>query len=161
MTLPNWNSSASRVGLLYQGDGENGTFLGSGFCLIDAKAFITAAQCVREVPLDQLWVNHHGGPSPDLFTRAHDIQFAQACGLTVVTTDAPGSRWVTPFTQDLGSRVASFGYPNQSITFSTASREAGRLFRGYVQRPFLHQSKSGCRYSAYELSFPCPSGLSG
>ena len=38
-----------------------------------------------------------------------------------------------------------------------------RFFRGNIQRPFLHKSTlaPGKGYSAYELSFPCPFGLSG
>ena len=41
-----------------------------------------------------------------------------------------------------------------------SSKETLRFFRGHVQRPFVFGA-SHQTYSAFELSFPCPSGLSG
>lgn len=36
-----------------------------------------------------------------------------------------------------------------------------RFFRGIIQRPFIHEPPRRKPYSAFELSFACPPGLSG
>jgi hypothetical protein len=84
--------------------------------------------------------------------------------LAIITTDAPGARWASPFplvqfAADFGEEVAAFGFP-ADIIGEAPSKETPRFFSGIVQRPFLF-STAETRYRAYELSFPCPPGLSG
>jgi hypothetical protein len=58
-----------------------------------------------------------------------------------------------------GDEVAAFGYPED--TEPSGVVPVPRLFRGHIQRIFDHQSEFGFRYTAAELSFPAPAGLSG
>ena len=139
-------------------------YLGSCFSLIEPTIFLTAAHCLERIPPERLWVNHHGGPPPNLFTQVRRIEWVQGSDLAVFETDAPGAKWAAPFQKlkyvaDLGEEVCAFGYP-QDLMSQVPAKETPRFFRGTVQRPFLFE-RSGRRYSAYELSFPCPPGLSG
>ena len=59
----------------------------------------------------------------------------------------------------LWSRCDAFGYPQQWEDDVAAPMP--RLFKGHIQRFFAHQSYLKYRYLAAELSFGCPSGLSG
>lgn len=88
----------------------------------------------------------------------------QESDLAVFQTDAPDAKWAAPFQKlkyvaDLGEEICAFGYP-QDLMSEVPAKETPRFFRGTVQRPFLFE-RSGRRYSAFELSFPCPPGLSG
>lgn len=115
--------------------------------------------------MDRLWINHHGGPVPHLFTRAQQVTLIPEADVAVVTADAPESRWVQPFRSvqyavSLGEPVCAFGYP-EDLLGDVPAKETPRFFRGNVQRPFLFQKPGARGYSAYELNFPCPPGLSG
>jgi hypothetical protein len=153
------------VGLLFNGaEIPDRGYLGSCFSLIEPTIFLTAAHCLEGVPLERLWVNHHGGPPPNLFTQVRRIEWVENADLAVFETDAPGAKWAVPFRKlkyvaDLGEEICAFGYP-QDLMSQVPARETPRFFRGTVQRPFVLE-RSGRRYSAYELSFPCPPGLSG
>ena len=163
------NEITSRVGLLFR-DSDPATrgFLGSCFCIETPTVFLTAAHCIKDVSLDRLWVNHHGGPTPSLFSKVHRVEIVNDADIAILVTDAPGAKWVQPFRQvrlfaNLGEHVCAFGYPDTAVCVDSPSKETPRFFRGTVQRPFIHKSKHalGSGYSAYELSFPCPHGLSG
>ncbi len=153
------------TGLLFDGF-EPGArkFLGSCFSLIEPTVFLTAAHCLEGIPIERLWVNHYGGPPPALFTQVRRIEWVQDSDLAVFETDAPEPKWAVPFKKlqyaaDLGEEICAFGYP-QDLMSQAPAKETMRFFRGTVQRPFLFE-RSGRRYSAFELSFPCPPGLSG
>lgn len=153
------------TGLLFNGF-ETGTreFLGSCFSLLEPTVFLTAAHCLEGVPLERLWVNHHGGPPPNLFTPARRIEWACQSDLAIVETDAPGAKWAAPFKKlkyaaDFGEEICAFGYPHDLMS-DVPAKETPRFFRGTVQRPLLFERR-GRSYSAFELSFPCPPGLSG
>jgi hypothetical protein len=153
------------TGLLFDGvEEESRKYLGSCFSLLEPTVFLTAAHCLRGIPFERLWVNHFGGPPPYLFTRVRRIEWAEESDLAIFETDAPGAKWAVPFKKlkyvaDLGEEICAFGYP-QDLMSQVPVKETPRLFRGTIQRPFLFE-RSGRRYSAYELSFPCPPGLSG
>ena len=166
---PEMNPLLSTVGLLFDGREEaDRRFLGSCFCVTAAGVFVTAAHCLDHVPLDRLWINHFGGPEPHAFTPAKSIDLIREADTAVVVTDAPNAKWVRPFGRvrffaNLGEPVCALGYPFGSVQVDVPPRETFRFFRGHIQRPFVHRSprSGGARYSAYELSFPCPFGLSG
>lgn len=153
------------TGLLFDGVEEGSRkYLGSCFSILEPTLFLTAAHCLKGIAPEQLWVNHHGGPPPNLFTRVRRIEWADESDLAIFETDAPGAKWAVPFKKlkyatDLGEEICAFGYP-QDLISRIPAKETLRLFRGTVQRPFLFE-RSGHSYSAYELSFPCPPGLSG
>lgn len=139
-------------------------YLGSCFSVFEPGMFVTAAHCLKGVPLEQLWVNHFGGEGPKLFTRVMQIEWVEETDLAVFLTEAPEARWAKPFQKiehaaDFGEEVAAFGYP-QDLMSPIVATQTPRMLRGIVQRPFAFQSL-GKRYVAYELSFPCPPGLSG
>lgn len=129
---------------------------------------MTAAHCLSQTPTEHLWVNHHGGLPTDLFTAANRIEVIPEADLAIVCTDAPGARWVQPFQTirtfaNVGENICALGYPFEAISRERPNEETMRFFRGSIQRPFHHKSTlaPGNGYSAYELSFPCPFGLSG
>ena len=164
-----FNSTIAGVGLLFRGRDEvNRAFLGSCFSLVRPDVFVTAAHCVHGTSKDRLWVNHHAGSTPDLFTPVRDIVPIFDADIAVVTTDAPEPKWAQPFQKvrfsaNLGERVCALGFTEQSFRMDVPAKETPRFFRGTIQRPFIHKASAiqGSEYSAYELSFPCPSGLSG
>lgn len=163
------NAALTRVGLLFNGREEGQrVFLGSCFCILDAGVFVTAAHCLDDTPPHRLWVNHHGGPTPHLFSRAERVEFVREADVAILVADAPGAKWVQPFgfvqyAANLGEQVCAFGYPIQQFQPAVPAKETPRFFRGNIQRSFIHRSprSGGASYSAYELSFPCPFGLSG
>jgi len=133
-----------------------------------ADVFVTAAHCLDGTSLDDLWINHFGGPPPHLFSQAQRVELVPNADTAMIVTDAPNAEWVLPFqfvqfAANLGERVCALGYPNQTLQLDAPAKETLRFFRGTVQRPFIHRSAvfANVGYSAYELSFPCPSGLSG
>ena len=153
------------TGLLFNGvEPERRKYLGSCFSILEPTVFVTAAHCLQGVPAERLWVNHFGGPPPNLFTRVRRIEWVQEADLAVFETEAPGSKWAEPFQRlmyaaDLGEEICALGYPNDLMSEAPA-KETLRLFRGFVQRPFLFH-RAGRQYTAFELSFPCAPGLSG
>jgi hypothetical protein len=154
------------TGTVFDGDDpKTRKYLGSGFSLIEPTLFVTAAHCIEGIPVEQLRINHAGGASPHCFTAVHRIELAPHCDIAVLETDAPRAQWSAPFTKlryaaDFGQEVCAFGYPEDMISMVAPTQETARFFRGIVQRPFLFDRR-GPRYSAFELSFPCPGGLSG
>lgn len=153
------------TGLLFNGVEEGSReYLGSCFSVIEPTIFLTAAHCIRRIPLKELWVNHFGGPEPNLFTKVHRIEWVDEYDLAIFETDAPRAQWSNPFktlrySADFGEEVCAFGYP-QDFMSQVAGKETARLLRGSIQRPFGFE-RHDRKYSAYELSFPCPPGLSG
>jgi hypothetical protein len=114
------------TGLLFEGfEPGNRKYLGSCFSLLEPTVFVTAAHCIERVPPERIWVNHHGGPPPNLFTRVQRIECALETDLAVFQTDAPGSRRAVPFKRvrywaDLGEQVCAFGYPENLISETPA-----------------------------------------
>lgn len=157
------------TGLLFKGfEPGNRKYLGSCFIVMEPTVFVTAAHCIKGVPVDELWVNHHGGPPPNLFTRVQNIEWVYKADIAVFETESPESRWAVPFQRlkyvaDFGEEICAFGYPEappQNFMSEAPAMETPRFFRGNVQRPFGLEL-AGRRYSVFELSFPCPPGLSG
>ena len=153
------------AGLLFDGRlPESRRFLGSCFSVLDPKVFVTGGHCLEDVSSGDIWVNHSAGPAPSLFTRVSEIEFVRGTDIAVFRTEAPQAQWAAPFSKlrywaDYGEEVGAVGHPEDLIS-QAASREVARFFRGIVQRPFLFEHAKH-RYSAFELSFPCPPGLSG
>lgn len=59
----------------------------------------------------------------------------------------------------MGDDVTAFGYPED--TAPGGPQPTPRLFKGHVQRRYVHRSHLGFEYAAAELSFGAPAGLSG
>ena len=157
--------STSGVGFLYEGrDPDNRRYLGTCFSFYSPKLFITAAHCIKDIPLDRLWVNHVGGPASDLFERVQDPIVLDQVDLAYFFTDSPGAKWArsfkkTKYSLPLGEEVCVFGFP-QEIFGPDPTKPTLRMLRGFYQRPFLYR-RPPIIYSALELSFPCPEGFSG
>jgi len=166
MDTPAIRRTLTGVGALYEGESpEARRFLGSCFSVLEPGVFVTAAHCVSDRPVEQMWLNHFGGPPPHCFTRAREVHFTREGDLAVLITDVPSAQWACPFqfvqyAADFGEDVYAIGFPEDRISATEPNKETLRYFRGTVQRPFIYDSR-GARYSAFELSFPCPLGLSG
>lgn len=158
----------SGVGSLFEASDvpdDTAKFLGSCFSLMDSSVFATAAHCIEGIAANRVWVNHFGGPDSHLFTQVRQILLSSETDIAVFSTEAPAT-WATPFPRlkyaaDPGEGVCAAGYfPDYLISIDSGRREALRFFQGHVQRPFMYEF-SGRRYSAYELSFTFPTGVSG
>ena len=145
--------------------------LGTCFSLSSARHFVTAAHCVKSVPMADLEVQTLGLGS----TRSPVVKVTThaTADLSILTIDLPDEHFVTPLklgTLDAfygGAPVASFGFPSDTTHMGTAENFVTRtgptlrFFRGHVQRTGLHVSQDGYTFSAMELSFAAPAGLSG
>ncbi len=166
MSTPAIRRTLSGIGAVYEGESpEVRRLRGSCFSVVDPCVFVTAAHNISQLPIEHIWLNHFGGPPPQCITRAREVHVVGEGDIAVITTDAPEARWAYPFQAvqyavDFGEEVYAIGFPGGTMTTITPNRETLRYFRGIVQRPFLYEVL-GERYSAYELSFPCPMGLSG
>lgn len=84
--------------------------------------------------------------------------------LAIIRTHAPDAKWGCPFSEvqyaaDLGEEVFAIGHPD--LFSADLTQHSLRFFRGIIQRPFIHEPPLRKPYSAFELSFACPPGLSG
>lgn len=153
-------------GMLFEGnDPTNRRYLGTCFSFYSPKLFITAAHCIKDIPLDRLWVNHLNGPPPTLFERVQEPTIVDRADLAFFFADSPGTGWrheifrKTQYNIPLGEEVCVFGFP-QEIFGSDPLRPTYRILRGFYQRSFAFR-KPPLDYSAIELSFSCPEGFSG
>ena len=159
------NKTSGGVGLLFANRGSAvPVFLGSCFSLFRPSIIVTAYHCIRGIKDSEVVINHHGAPGAQLFERPKRVIFSEKIDIAVMEIDAAGGKWSIPFkglqyTADLGEPVGSLGHPDNLIG-DEPNRETQRLFRGHIQRPFVY---SGGRspYSAFELNFASPAGLSG
>lgn len=157
--------AVAAIGSLYR-DTTRGKreYVGTCFSIIDASVFITAGHCVATGDVASLWVNHSGAGGQDCFTRAREVHMIAEADLAIVTTDAPDAKWACPFSEvqyaaDYGEDVYAIGHPD---LFAASPYERHlRFFRGIIQRPFLYEPPRKKPYSAFELSFASPLGLSG
>lgn len=158
--------AVASVGSLYRGSNPGDRlYLGSCASVLDAGVFVTAGHCVDNTDQDTLWINHFGASGPDCFTRVRDVHRIPEADLAVITTDAPAGNYAYPFqavqyAADFGEEVYAIGHPDDLLS-ATPNQRSLRFFRGIVQRPFLHEFLGRKPYSAFELSFACPPGLSG
>jgi len=161
----NLRRAIAGVGSLYReaADAER-QYVGTCFSILDASVFVTAGHCVRNSDVQTLRINHFGGDDPDCFTHVRAVHMIADADIAVVTTDAPNAKWASPFQSlkyaaDFGEEVYAIGHPD--LFSASPNKHELRFFRGIIQRPFLHESPRQKPYSAFELSFACPLGLSG
>jgi hypothetical protein len=153
------------VGSLYREatDGER-QYAGTCFSVLDPGIFVTAAHCLGNEDVRGLWINHFGASDNDCFNRINNAYKIPEADIAVVMTDATNGKWVRPFAAvqfavDYGEEIYAIGHPD---IFQEDSNERHlRFLRGIIQRPFLYEPPRGKPYSAFELSFACPTGLSG
>jgi hypothetical protein len=84
--------ASGATGLLFEGSGDAKRFLGSCFCLVEPRVFLTAAHCLSGTEKN-MWVNHSGGPPPDLMTPVRRVEYVREADLAVFETDVPDARW--------------------------------------------------------------------
>lgn len=164
-----WNGVTTAIGLLFRScdGGDHRQYLGTCFSLGSPEIFITAAHCVRGLERNQILVNHHGAAGPNLLSRIRELEILEHTDIAMFSTDAPRAKWVRPFQKvrfanSFGEEVASLGFPEQSSPAGWDPRPTMRAYRGYIHRPLAHTTpRASEAYSAYEVSFPCPGGLSG
>ena len=152
----------SAVGGVYDVSSDEPTYLGSCAAVAIPTHFVTAAHCVIGRGPEQLAVNHFGH-SEHPFSQVRGCSVYESCDIAVLEVDVEEPQWISPFTKVLaptymGEPIAAIGSPVGILT--AGQTESLRLFRGFVQRHFLYQGRLGHAYSAYELSFSSPPGLS-
>jgi hypothetical protein len=108
-------------------------------------------------------VNHVG--HKDLqFSPVTNRHLFEPCDIAVLEAVVEDPKWVQPFTgisgaANWGEAVTTIGWPVGVL--ADQDQEVLRIFRGFIQRAFLYTNSRGAKYSAYELNFPSPPGLSG
>jgi hypothetical protein len=147
-------------------------FLGSCFALRDSRAVVTAAHCLGDVPTNNLYVrmpriivvNRPDEPQMNALLVDEVVRHPEAdvaiLRIPSVMEGVGEPFWKALPTVGLGEDFFAFGYPEN---VRTDQREpTARLFKGYVQRLIYGiESHMGYRYTALEMDFPCPAGLSG
>jgi hypothetical protein len=142
---------------------ETPRYLGSCAALGLPTHFVTAAHCVIGRDRRSLAVNHFG-IRRNPFSAVRRCSVYESCDVAVLEAEVERPTWIAPFTKVrgftyMGEPVTAIGSPVGYLT--EGQQESPRVFRGFVQRPFAYDGRLGHRYSAYELSFPSPPGLSG
>jgi len=137
-------------------------FIGSCFAFRRRDRLLTAAHCIRGLPLDSIGV-HLLGRHTDDASRVTDSIIHPDADVAILCLE-PDQALPDRFAGDTsvydwGMTVSAFGYPEDSS--ATGMQPTARYFRGNIQRMFRHDSHFGFRYDAVELSFGAPGGLSG
>lgn len=145
--------------------------LGTCFPLNTSRHFLTAAHCVRSIPISELVVQ---GPGL-LSERAEVTRVAihPTADVAVLEINLPQEHYVAPLQLGRlngfywGAPVVAFGFPSDTTYLGTPTHytsrtgPTARFFRGHIQRNGLYVSLDGFKYEAMELSFAAPAGLSG
>lgn len=136
-------------------------FVGTCFSFRSPRLLLTAAHCVHGLEWNAVSVT----PAREQLQRGHQVVRIEVHPVADVA-----ALWIEhgsdfdPFSGvsrnlDWGDEVAAFGYPEDTVRDRVLPTP--RYFRGHVQRLFWHSSHLLYAYSAAELSFPAPGGLSG
>jgi S1-C subfamily serine protease len=158
--------------MIYKRAEPEHVFLGSCFALRDSTTVLTAAHCIGDLDADELYVKLPGIlVVPGIGQEAEHVdgvlvrEVVRHPDADVALLRLRVVEWVVePFWRQLpihglGEDVMAYGYP-ENVRSGDRSPTA-RLFKGYVQRVYRHDSHMGFRYTALELDFACPAGLSG
>lgn len=146
-------------------DASGGAFLGSCSIFRYPGFVLTADHVVKGRGAEQLVVTFPGSRSASEAFRVRRITAHPKADLAILQIDPPNERditWANTSTFDdcaYGVELMAFGYP-QNWDGSQYS-PMPRLFKGYAQRFFEHESHLGYKYLAVEMNFACPRGLSG
>jgi len=144
---------------------SSGVFLGTAFIFRYPHFLLTAAHVPGASAPEELYVDLPGSRARGAHFPIRAIHRHPTADLAVLEIEPPNERDITWAINDLfddaayGVEVTTFGFPQEWS--GGASVPMPRLFKGYVQRFFEHESHLGYRYLAAELSFSCPGGLSG
>ena len=160
------NNPIFAIGLLHRGLPGKKRFLGTCFSFRRRTRFLTAAHCIRGIPVEELWLTAplHGVA----VGQGLQVRFHPTIDLAVIRNplfQVPG-REIDPFDvvaerPNFSEDIWAFGFPAEPL--GEDRHEANeRLFKGHIQRILSpHRGLSGNEYEGAELSFSSPAGLSG
>jgi hypothetical protein len=153
------------IAVLLHTDGEHKpSFLGTAFAFRKKTHYLAAAHCVGALKPTELSVAsavlNGGHPVAAVTITRHP-----EADIAVVEIADQGTYRVQPLfivakSYGYGDEVAALGFSEDSMRDGTV-KPIGRIFRGFLQRFFDHNSHLGYEYRAAEVSFPSPAGLSG
>jgi len=138
-------------------------FVGTAFSYKSEKHFITANHCMpKDLGSVTLAI-----PTAQKVLTVSAIARHETADLALLYCDHPSNNYegIESFTAidetvTYGTDFMTFGFPEDFIG-PNAGNPTPRLFKGYFQTLFNHNSHMGYKYKAGELSIPCPHGLSG
>ena len=150
------------IGMLFQ-EPETGNpiFCGTAFSYLSPNIFITAAHCVSNTEIGYTLILGRLPYGADIET----IIRHENADIAIIKTRQNFVLAFSPFDEisnqyGLGITFNSFGFP-EDCSLNSQSKPTERLFVGYFQRFFTHNSHMGYSYDAAELNISCPVGLSG
>ena len=154
----------SAIGGVFDMSGSRPHCIGSCSAFGSASKFVTAAHVVAGRNQNHLAVNHFGHQTQQ-FSPIKNILVNEQLDSALLDVVVEEPKWIEPFTGTTGavgygSTIVSIGWP-MDLLAPDANLETLRCFRGYIQRAFFYTHPGHKPYSAYELSFAAPPGLSG
>lgn len=150
-------------------------FRGTCFGYGGRGVLLTAAHCVRDIPIERLTVGiwnapvdlgraTQGGLGPQQpgieIAAVERHEFADLAVMKIDDFSGVFERFEGIRSEcNFGDELAAFGYPED--TAEDGIEPTPRMFRGFLQRTYHHASHQRYQYDAGELSFGAPGGLSG
>ena len=154
------------IGAISLHSGDKEIFLGTAFCYKSSRFLLTAAHVFPD-DLSLISVTFPYAKKVLIPTKIakHDEAdvMALACEEKHINNrNVDGIEFFTSLKSDLelAADYITYGYP-EDISLTKGPTPTARVFKGYFQRIFFHESNFGYKYSAIEISTPCPKGLSG
>jgi hypothetical protein len=142
-----------------------GQYLGTCFPFRHAHIFLTARHCIEDMGASDLAVATQYGHK----LTVQRIEHHPTVDVSAVVTDPNTLGILHPFaglylfpgTHAIGEEFAAFGFPVGGTVHEPANIPVPRVFRGHIQRLADFRTGGLKSYTAFELSIPAPSGLSG
>jgi hypothetical protein len=154
------------IGAISLHSGDNEIFLGTAFCYKSPRFLLTAAHVFPD-DLSLISVTFPYAKKVLIPTKMAKHDEADVVALAceekhINNRSVDGIEFFTSLKSnlELAGDYITYGYP-EDISLTKGPTPTPRVFKGYFQRLFLHESNFDYKYSAIELSTPCPKGLSG
>ncbi len=143
-------------------EGDNYRFAGTGASLTVSNRVVTAAHVVDHAEADDIGISLLG---KNQVLTARQVWRHPTADIAVVEFDTGAPDFLpepvefTDETCSLGTGLCSFGYPFTTLDGGALELEP-RFLSGYIQRFFTYRG-GRYEYTAAEISFPVPTGMSG
>jgi hypothetical protein len=152
--------------LVERRDGRPPRLLGTCFAYRHSHILLTAAHCVKGLDAESLGFAIPTGEKNDEGLSIAEVHCHPEADIAVLRLPILRPLRILAYFWDYetaagwGDEFVAIGYPADS-SLEHGERPTPRMFRGFIQRYFHHQSYNGFKCLAAELSIGAPGGLSG